>query len=90
MPWAARAISARAPGSDARPSASSTCCSRAWICACGICFHAVGTAVVSTVAFVYVWRKGVLDWGPESDPDYVRPPRPGPALVKRYVYGTRD
>ena len=46
--------------------------------------------VILAVAFVYVWRKGVLDWGPESDPDYVRPPKPGPAVVKRYVYGTRD
>ena len=40
--------------------------------------------------YVYVWRKGVLDWGPEHDPDYVRPARPGPALVKRYQYGTRN
>ena len=46
--------------------------------------------MILAVAFVYVWRKGVLDWGPESDPDYIRPPRPGPAIVKRYNYGTRD
>ena len=46
--------------------------------------------VLLLAGYVYVWRKGVLDWGPESDPDYVRPPRPGPAVVKRYNYGTRD
>ena len=46
--------------------------------------------LILAVAFVYVWRKGVLDWGPESDPDYVRPAKPGPAVVKRYSYGTRD
>jgi len=40
------------------------------------------------VGYTYIWRKGVLDWGPESDPDYVRPPKPGPAVVKRYNYGT--
>jgi NADH-quinone oxidoreductase subunit A len=40
--------------------------------------------LILVVGYIYVWRKGVLDWGPESDPDYVRPPRPGPALVKRY------
>ncbi len=35
--------------------------------------------MILAVAFIYVWRKGVLDWGPESDPDYVRPHqvRPG-------------
>ena len=43
---------------------------------------------ILAVAFIYVWRKGVLDWGPETDPDYVRPPKPGPAVVKRYNYGT--
>jgi len=46
--------------------------------------------LILTVGYVYIWRKGVLDWGPESDPDYVRPPRPGPAIVKRYRYGTRN
>jgi NADH-quinone oxidoreductase subunit A len=45
---------------------------------------------ILAVAFAYVWRKGVLDWGPETDPDYVRPPKPGPAVVKRYNYGTRN
>src|SRR5918993_3576866 len=34
------------------------------------------------VGYTYIWRKGVLDWGPESDPDYKPPPRPGPALIK--------
>ena len=28
--------------------------------------------------------------GSRNDPDYVRPPRPGPAVVKRYSYGTRN
>ena len=37
---------------------------------------------ILAVAFAYVWRKGVLDWGPDSDPDYVRPPKPGPAAKK--------
>jgi len=32
----------------------------------------------------------VLDWGPEYDPDYVHKPKPGPAVVKRYRYGTRN
>jgi NADH-quinone oxidoreductase subunit A len=40
--------------------------------------------LILAVGYVYVWRKGVLDWGPESDPDYVHKPVPGPALVKRY------
>ena len=42
------------------------------------------------VGYTYIWRKGVLDWGPESDPDYKHAPRPGPALIKRYRYGTRN
>ena len=46
--------------------------------------------LILLVGYVYIWRKGVLDWGPESDPDYKRPPRPGPAVVKRYRYGTRN
>ena len=46
--------------------------------------------LILLVGFVYVWRKGVLDWGPEYDPDYVRPPKPGPAVIKRYRYGTRN
>jgi len=48
--------------------------------------------MILVVGYVYVWRKGVLDWGPESDPDYVRGhmPPPGPAKVKRYQYGTRN
>ena len=35
-------------------------------------------------------RKGVLDWGPEYDPDYKHARKPGPAVVKRYRYGTRN
>jgi NADH-quinone oxidoreductase subunit A len=46
--------------------------------------------LILVVGYVYVWRKGVLDWGPQHDPDYVHPPPPGPALVKRYRYGTRN
>src|SRR5262245_18892995 len=48
--------------------------------------------LILLVGYVYVWRKGVLDWGPESDPDYTRShiPSPGPAQVKRYRYGTRN
>lgn len=46
--------------------------------------------LILVVGYIYVWRKGVLDWGPESDPDYVHAPSPGPAAVKRYRYGTRD
>ena len=46
--------------------------------------------LILVVGYVYIWRKGVLDWGPESDPDYKHPPRPGPAVVKRYRYGTRN
>jgi NADH-quinone oxidoreductase subunit A len=42
------------------------------------------------VGYTYIWRKGVLDWGPEVDPDYKHAPRPGPALIKRYRYGTRN
>jgi hypothetical protein len=46
--------------------------------------------LILVVGYIYVWRKGVLDWGPEHDPDYVRPPAPGPALVKRYSMGHRS
>jgi len=46
--------------------------------------------LILAVGYIYVWRKGVLDWGPEHDPDYIRPPRPGIAAVKRYQYGTRN
>jgi hypothetical protein len=42
------------------------------------------------VGYIYVWRKGVLDWGPEHDPDYVHAAPPGPAAIKRYRYGTRN
>ena len=44
---------------------------------------------ILTVGYVYVWRKGVLDWGPQFDPDYAQRPAPGPAVVKRYRYGNR-
>jgi hypothetical protein len=48
--------------------------------------------LILAVGYIYVWRKGVLDWGPEHDPDYprARVTPLGPALVKRYQYGTRD
>jgi len=46
--------------------------------------------LILVVGYIYIWRKGVLDWGPEHDPDYVRPPKPGPAAIKRYRYGTRN
>jgi NADH-quinone oxidoreductase subunit A len=44
--------------------------------------------LILVVGYIYIWRKGVLDWGPEHDPDYVHPPKPGPAAIKRYRYGT--
>ena len=31
-----------------------------------------------------------LGSGPEYDPDYKHAPKPGPAVVKRYRYGTRN
>ena len=46
--------------------------------------------LILVVGYIYIWRKGVLDWGPEYDPDYKHAPKPGPALVKRYRYGTRN
>ena len=46
--------------------------------------------LILMVGYVYIWRKGVLNWGPESDPAYAHPKPPGPALVKRYRYGTRN
>jgi NADH-quinone oxidoreductase subunit A len=46
--------------------------------------------LILLVGYVYIWRKGVLDWGPEHDPDYKHAPAPGPAIVKRYRYGTRN
>src|SRR4249920_532171 len=46
--------------------------------------------LILAVGYIYIWRKGVLDWGPEFDPDYKHAPKPGPALVKRYRYGTRN
>jgi NADH-quinone oxidoreductase subunit A len=45
--------------------------------------------LILLVGYVYIWRKGALDWGPEHDPDYVRPAVPtAPSAVKRYRYGT--
>jgi NADH-quinone oxidoreductase subunit A len=46
--------------------------------------------LILVVGYIYVWRKGVLDWGPEHDPDYKHAPAPGPALIKRYQYGHRN
>jgi NADH-quinone oxidoreductase subunit A len=46
--------------------------------------------LILVVGYIYIWRKGVLDWGPEHDPEYAHHAPPGPALVKRYRYGTRD
>ena len=46
--------------------------------------------LILVVGYVYIWRKGVLDWGPEHDPDYRHAPAPGPAIVRRYRYGTRN
>ena len=46
--------------------------------------------LILVVGYAYIWRKGVLNWGPEFDPDYKHAAAPGPALVKRYRYGTRD
>ena len=46
--------------------------------------------LILVVGYIYIWRKGVLDWGPEHDPDYKHAPKPGPALIKRYRYGTRN
>jgi NADH-quinone oxidoreductase subunit A len=46
--------------------------------------------LILVVGYIYIWRKGVLDWGPEFDPDYKHAPAPGPAVIKRYRYGTRN
>jgi NADH-quinone oxidoreductase subunit A len=46
--------------------------------------------LILMVGYIYIWRKGTLDWGPEHDPDYAHPPPPGPPMVKRYRYGTRN
>ena len=46
--------------------------------------------MILAVGYIYIWRKGVLNWGPEFDPDYKLAPKPGPALIKRYRYGTRN
>ena len=46
--------------------------------------------LILVVGYTYIWRKGVLNWGPESDPDYKHAAKPGLAVVKRYQYGTRN
>lgn len=46
--------------------------------------------LILLVGYVYVWRKGVLDWGPEHDPDYPRAPIPTTSVIQRYRYGTRN
>ena len=53
-------------------------------------FQIVVFFLILVVGYIYIWRKGVLDWGPEYDPDYKHAPKPGPAMVKRYRYGTRN
>lgn len=42
------------------------------------------------IGYIYIWRKGTLDWGPEQDPEYAHVAPPGPSVVKRYRYGTRN
>jgi NADH-quinone oxidoreductase subunit A len=32
--------------------------------------------LILVVGYIYIWRKGVLDWGPEFDPDYKHAPNP--------------
>ncbi len=44
--------------------------------------------LILLVGYIYIWRKGILDWGPESDPDYHVASVIGPSVVKRYRYGT--
>jgi NADH-quinone oxidoreductase subunit A len=44
--------------------------------------------LILLVGYIYIWRKGVLDWGPASDPDYDVASVVGPSAVKRYRYGT--
>ncbi len=46
--------------------------------------------LILLVGYVYVWRKGVLDWGPEHDPDYTHAPIPTTSVIQRYRYGTRN
>jgi NADH-quinone oxidoreductase subunit A len=53
-------------------------------------FQIVAFFLILSVGYIYIWRKGVLDWGPDYDPDYKHAPKPGPAVVKRYRYGTRN
>ena len=37
--------------------------------------------LILMVGYVYIWRKGVLNWGPESDPAYAHPKQIGRAHV---------
>jgi NADH-quinone oxidoreductase subunit A len=46
--------------------------------------------LILMVGYIYVWRKGVLDWGPEYDPDYQHAPIPKATGITRYRYGTRN
>ncbi len=46
--------------------------------------------VILLVGYIYIWRKGTLDWGPEHDPEYAHAAAPGPSVIKRYRYGTRN
>lgn len=48
--------------------------------------------LILAVGYAYIWRKGVLDWGPETDPEYKHAPQPVPeaAVLKRYRYGHRN
>src|SRR4030095_9494995 len=36
--------------------------------------------MILVVGYIYIWRKGVLDWGPQFVADYTHSPKPGPAL----------
>src|SRR6187401_2137742 len=45
-------------------------------------FQIVVFSLILFVGYVYIWRKGVLEWGPEHDPDCKHAPNPGPAVVK--------
>ena len=54
-------------------------------------FQIVVFFLILLVGYIYIWRKGVLDWGPESRSGLqALQPKPGPAVVKRYRYGTRN
>lgn len=46
--------------------------------------------LILSVGYIYIWRKGVLDWGPENDPDYPRAAMAATSGITRYRYGTRN